>query len=182
MTSVLYIAEGRYGSVGCKLKPEPSPSCFVAKRWWRSLIGSGIKLLQTPVVIFHLAQLLAFLIIKSDESAHLLAHEGENIPFFPTPTAELDEFPQLSDCKYAVQLSASACLFFSSIQSLSVTDGAAGKRQLSLYIRVWVYSCKKHSNGIHSGSVGGFSLRFCKYERAVGRCGCRSCCYGARDV
>lgn len=156
MTSVLYIAEERYGSVGHKLKPEPSPSCFVAKRWWRSLIGSGIKS-KTPVVIFHLAQLLAFLIIKSDESAHLLAHEGENIPFFPTPTAELDEFPQLSACKYAVQLSASACLFFSSIQSLSVTDGAAGMRQLSLYIRVWVYSCKNYSNGIHSGSVGGFS-------------------------
>lgn len=72
---------------------------------------------------------------------------------------------------------------FSAAFSLSVSDGAAGKRQLSLYIRVWVYSCKNDSNSLHSWSVWGFSfLWFCKYQRAVGPCGCWSCCYGVHDL
>lgn len=76
-TSVFYIAEGIYDSVERKLKTWAVPPGIVAKRWRRSFTGSGIKLLQTLVVILHLAQLSAvIIIIKSDEPANLLAHEG----------------------------------------------------------------------------------------------------------
>lgn len=88
------------------------------------------------------------------------------------PTSQTVNTPCSSPCLRAC---------FSAAFSLSVSDGAAGKRQLSLYITVWVYSCKNDSNSIHSGSVWGFFLWFCEYERAVGRCGCRSCCYAVHN-